>query len=347
MNETRRAVVAGIGALSFALPPVASRAAAACGPGARARTLADGIRGPEGTSVLPDGSVTCVEFTAGNLLRITERGEREVLCAPGPGVVGTALGLDGALYVVKLDPVRFARGHRSIALPRTSSQPQHITPSGAESGTGDAAAAPSPARILRLDLKTRALHTLYTACDGEPLTGPDDLVVDRWGDLWVSDMIDNCVYWCRPDGTSIRRVIVDVPGINGIALSPDHTRLYIIGHGRLLAYDIVGRGALATADGRPRAHELAVLPPNVHLPDGMRTERDGNIVCACWGDGLYVYRPDGGLLSSMALPGLRIINLCFGGPDLRTAYLAAVPPDGMTGMLLAMPWPRPGMRLPV
>jgi gluconolactonase len=346
MNETRRAVVAGIGALSFALPPVASRAAEASGAGVRVRTLADGIRGPEGTSLLADGSVTCVEFTAGNLLRITQHGAREVLCAPGPGVVGTALGLDGALYVVKLDPIRFARGHRAIVPPRTSDQ-QRSSPSGARSGAGDAAAASSPARILRLDLRTRALQTLYTACDGAPLAGPDDLVVDRWGDLWVSDMIDNCVYWCRPDGTSIRRVIGDMPGINGIALSPDHTRLYIIGRGRLLAYDIVGRGTLATAHGRPTARELAVLPPNVHLPDGMRTERDGNIVCACWGDGLYVYRPDGALLSRMALPGVRIINLCFGGADLRTAYLAAVPPDGMTGMLLSIPWPRAGMRLPV
>lgn len=281
------------------------------------------MRAPEGTSLLPDGSIAVVEFTAGNLLRVRDDGHREVLCAPGPGVAGTALGLDGALYVVKLDPARFGPGHAM----------------GID--------APSPAGVFRLDLRTRALETLYTACDGQVLSGPDDLVVDRWGDLWISDMIDECVYWCRCDGSRIRRVIAGARGVNGIALSPDHARLYIADSGKLLSYTITARGELAGSGGKPTARTLALLPPHAHPPDGMRTEACGNIVCACWGDGLYTYQPDGRLLSHVRVAGARVINVCFGGKDRRTMYLAALPPNGLIGKLLAMRWPRPGMCLPV
>jgi gluconolactonase len=34
-------------------------------------------------------------------------------------------------------------------------------------------------------------------------------------------------------------------------------------------------------------------------------------------------------------------NICFGGADLRTAYITL----SQTGRLVAMPWPRPGLAL--
>jgi gluconolactonase len=41
-------------------------------------------------------------------------------------------------------------------------------------------------------------------------------------------------------------------------------------------------------------------------------------------------------------PGdLYATNICFGGPDLRTAYITL----SSTGKLVAMEWPRPGLPL--
>jgi gluconolactonase len=37
-----------------------------------------------------------------------------------------------------------------------------------------------------------------------------------------------------------------------------------------------------------------------------------------------------------------VTNICFGGPDLKTAYITL----SGTGQLVAMPWPDAGLRLP-
>jgi gluconolactonase len=35
-------------------------------------------------------------------------------------------------------------------------------------------------------------------------------------------------------------------------------------------------------------------------------------------------------------------NICFGGPDMRTAYVTL----SLTGKLVSLPWDEPGLRLP-
>ncbi len=37
-----------------------------------------------------------------------------------------------------------------------------------------------------------------------------------------------------------------------------------------------------------------------------------------------------------------VTNICFGGPDMKTAYVTL----SGTGRLVAMDWPEPGLRLP-
>jgi gluconolactonase len=41
------------------------------------------------------------------------------------------------------------------------------------------------------------------------------------------------------------------------------------------------------------------------------------------------------------MPDMFCTNICFGGPDLRTAYMTL----SGTGKLVAMDWPEPGLRL--
>jgi gluconolactonase len=57
--------------------------------------------------------------------------------------------------------------------------------------------------------------------------------------------------------------------------------------------------------------------------------------------GITVVAPDGRLLEHVAMPDLYTTNICFGGADLRTAYVTL----SGTGKLIALDWPRPGLPL--
>ena len=57
--------------------------------------------------------------------------------------------------------------------------------------------------------------------------------------------------------------------------------------------------------------------------------------------GISVIAPTGELVEFVPMPDRMATNICFGGPDLRTAYITL----SLTGRLVAMPWPRPGLAL--
>jgi len=51
--------------------------------------------------------------------------------------------------------------------------------------------------------------------------------------------------------------------------------------------------------------------------------------------------PDGGLVERHLIDDPLVTNICFGGPDRRTAFVTA----SGTGRLLSAPWPRSGLEL--
>jgi gluconolactonase len=57
--------------------------------------------------------------------------------------------------------------------------------------------------------------------------------------------------------------------------------------------------------------------------------------------GITAISPDGATVEHTALPDPLVTNICFGGPDLRTAYATL----SATGQLVSFEWPRPGLRL--
>ena len=52
-------------------------------------------------------------------------------------------------------------------------------------------------------------------------------------------------------------------------------------------------------------------------------------------------RPDGSGVDHVPLSDPFTTNVCFGGPDLTTAYVTL----SGTGKLVAFDWPRPGLKL--
>jgi gluconolactonase len=304
------------------------------------KVLAQNLSGPEGPSVLADGRVAFVA-RPGNVIAVAPDGTSATLASSLGLVVGTArVRADpDALLICRMDPSR---------LPKMAGAP---SPAGTHAQTSSAAAAqssPNPGgAILRLDLRTKSVTSLYTQCEGRPLAGPNKVAVDEWGDLWITDVFDGALYWARADGSSIRRAVAPLSGAHGITFSPDRRTIYVSSDERMESFRIVKRGHLDTKSSQPRSTLITRLDPKWRV-DGIHTQADGNIVMACWSEGLIVLAPSGEVLSMTKLADLAVTNFVFGGADRRTIYATTNasghgPPEPGTGKIIALRWPRPGV----
>jgi gluconolactonase len=197
--------------------------------------------------------------------------------------------------------------------------------------------------IDRVDLKTGEITSIYTEFEGDHLCGPNDIVFDRAGGFWFTDLgkqrrreIDKgAVYYAQPDGSSIQRMLDNVDHANGCGLSPDGNTLYVAQTttGRLWAYDLDEPGVLKSRRGRCIANTLGSL-------DSLAVEEDGTVVVAALPDGLLIVRPDG---SQTVLPieGPLTTNVAFSRGEENIAYVT----ESGTGSLLAIDWPRSGLEL--
>lgn len=297
------------------------------------RVVAEGLTFPEGPVALDDGSVLFVEVRGPAVSRITADGAYETVAswerATTAGPNGLAIGPDGAAYLCNNGGFAWYE-RRGVWLPTApgtgaGQSPEYITGS-----------------IDRIDLDTGEVTVIYTACAGHRLCGPNDLVFDAEGGMWFTDHgkvrahdEDRAgVYYATVDGSFARRAVFPLLGPNGIGLSPDGSTLYVAETptGRLWAWDIIGPGRVDHRSKRCLANTLG------HF-DSLAVEADGTVVVAALGEGLCVVRTDGDI-SYVPVPGPLATNVCFGGDDLRTAYVT----EAAEGLLLAYEWPRPGLR---
>lgn len=115
-----------------------------------------------------------------------------------------------------------------------------------------------------------------------------------------------------------------LPGIpNGLAFSPDYTRLYIVCGGGLLVADV--------ADGRAtgvRPFASVVIDGVSCGMDGVRADVYGNLWCssnagnAVGYNGVTVLNPAGQLIGRIRLPEV-CANLAFGGPKRNRLFMTA------------------------
>ncbi len=183
-----------------------------------------------------------------------------------------------------------------------------------------------------------AVTVLLDRFEGKRLNSPNDAVVKSDGSVWFTDPPFGIVGYYqgvaaeqelpariyRIDGATSRATVVadDVDGPNGLAFSPDESRLYVIeSRARprtIRVFDVEG-GALR--NGR------VLLEAGPGTPDGFRVDVDGNLWCG-WGmgdpelDGVRVFSPAGNAIGHIALPE-RCANLCFGGRHRNRLFMAA------------------------
>jgi gluconolactonase len=207
--------------------------------------------------------------------------------------------------------------------------------------------------IQRVDLATGRFTTLYDHCDGKPLNSPNDLVFDSQGGFWFTCLGQTdgevrrmgALYYAKADGSSIIRWRSDLFSPNGVGLSPDERTVYMADCcvGRLYAFDLTSPGVMAPPSGPPTAPGRVVCTlPGYQWLDSLAVEASGRIcVGTLWNGGITTFEPNGAY-EHLSCPDPVTTNICFGGPDMRDAYITC----STTGRLYRCRWPRPGLRLP-
>jgi gluconolactonase len=207
-------------------------------------------------------------------------------------------------------------------------------------------------RIQRVDPSTGEVTDLYTEVDGNPLRAPNDVVFDHHGGMWFTDhgirhgrnSDITGIYYARPDGSLVKEVVFPTEAPNGIGLAPDDSVVYWAEThtGRVLRRTITGPGEVEAFAPFDFAGPCLAGLPGMQLLDSMAVDGDGNVcVATLINGGVTVISPKGEVIDFVATGDIMTTNVCFGGPDLRTAYITL----SGTGRLVSTPWPRAGLKL--
>lgn len=296
--------------------------------------VADGLLFPEGPIAMGDGSIILTEIAAGRLTRVSPGGGKEVLVETGGGPNGAAIGPDGAVWICNNGGAFSYVEDQGLLIPGP-------TPPGHRGGS-----------IQRYDLATARLETVYEACEGRRLIGPNDIVFDGHGGFWFTDYGSStptgrnfgAVCYARADGSHISRQREELFAPNGIGLSPGGDVVYVADTWlqRLWAFDVAAPGELAPPPFPGVVHGRVIANlPDVQLLDSLAVEADGKVcVATIMNGGITIFDPSGAA-EHVAVPDLVTTNICFGGEDMRDAWITA----SSTGKLYKTRWPRPGLRL--
>jgi gluconolactonase len=294
--------------------------------------MATDLEFPEGPVAMADGSVILGEIKGGWVTRIAPDGSKSTIGAAGGGPNGLARGPDGALYVCNNGGNEYAEGGFLSTGPAKDYQ----------SGC-----------IQRIDPRTGDTRTLYSQCNAHKLSAPNDIVFDRHGGFYFTDLGKRYahsrdhggLYYALTDGSKIVELVYPMLTPNGVGLSPDEKVVYVADteSSRLFAFDIVEPGVLRNEPfPAPYTGRLVCGLPGFQRFDSLAVEGSGNIAVATLITGhITVIAPDGRVVRQVKMPDVYPTNICFGGRDMKTAYITL----SGSGRLAAMEWPEPGLRL--
>ncbi len=190
---------------------------------------------------------------------------------------------------------------------------------------------------------------------GKRLNSPNDVVVASDDSIWFTDPhygiasdyegfrgeeeLSCNVYRFEPASGSLEAVLTDFACPNGLAFSPDESRLYVADTGRLgdsearkhiRVFEHDGKGGLSGGD--------VFHVVDVGMSDGFRLDSDGNIWTSA-GDGVHCISPDGRLLGKILVPEV-VSNVCFGGRAKHRLFITAT--TGLYSVVLnrqGVQWP--------
>ncbi len=174
---------------------------------------------------------------------------------------------------------------------------------------------------------------------GKRLNSPNDVVVKSDGTIWFTDPTygimsdyeghkaepeqDGCyVYRVDPASGEIAVVADDFVKPNGLAFSPDETRLFIADSG--LSHDPDGPHHIRVFDvtkSNTLQGGAVFVEVSPGVPDGFRFDVEGNLWSSAR-DGVLCFDPAGNPLGKIRLPQM-VANLTFGGPKRNRLFIAS------------------------
>ncbi len=172
----------------------------------------------------------------------------------------------------------------------------------------------------------KTVTVLVTNFEGKYLNGPNDVWIAPSGGIYITDPFYRRTWWdhtapalpseevfyLTPDRKTLMRVTDDLRKPNGITGTPDGKTLYVgdIGAGKTWRYDIQPDGTLTNKTFFCQ-----------HGSDGMTIDNVGDLYLC--GLGVSIFDPRGIRIGHISVPEAWTGNLCFGGKDRKTLYIAA------------------------
>jgi gluconolactonase len=183
------------------------------------------------------------------------------------------------------------------------------------------------------------VRTLVNRFQGKRLNSPNDAVVQSDGTVWFTDppygILSDYegyagtseygrahVFRFDPQTEALTVVADDFNKPNGLAFSPDESRLYIADSGG--SHTLHGEHHVRVFDVTPdgklfNGRVFAEVSPG--LPDGLRLDVLGNVWVSA-SDGVQCFDPEGWLLGKIKVPE-PVANLTFGGPRRNRLFITA------------------------
>ncbi|QEG39775.1 SMP-30/gluconolactonase/LRE family protein [Roseimaritima ulvae] len=185
-------------------------------------------------------------------------------------------------------------------------------------------------QVVAYDRKSKQMTVLAKQYDGVRFNAPNDLVTDAEGGLYFTDPLfrapqplpqgQQSVYYLAADGR-VTRVSDDLPAPNGIGLSLDGKRLYVIPSqsAKMLVYEVEAAGKLSA----PKVFCELKQPAGKSDTggDGMAMDVEGNLYITT-NLGIQVFNPAGKAMGLIEFPE-QPANVTFGGPQRKTMYVTA------------------------
>ena len=182
-----------------------------------------------------------------------------------------------------------------------------------------------------------SITVLADAYEGLPLNSPNDVVVKSDDTIWFSDPHygimqnyegrkapqenPNALYRVDPSSGALTRMIEEMNAPNGLAFSPDETRLYVADTGRMFSDDVPGIRVYDVSESGELSNGRPFHRIEPGMADGFRCDVDGNLWSSA-ADGVHCLSPQGKLLGKIFVPEL-VSNVCFGGPTKNDLYITA------------------------
>ena len=170
--------------------------------------------------------------------------------------------------------------------------------------------------ILLVNPKTKAVKVF---AHNPSFNQPNDIAITADGTLYASDpnwKEGTGQIWRIDKRGRVTKAASDMGTTNGIDVSPDGRRLYVNEsvQRNVWRFDIAKDGSLQNKRLLAKFDDFGF--------DGMRVDVDGNLYITRHGKGVVAkVSPEGKVLREIPVLGAKPSNICFGGPDGRTAYV--------------------------